>query len=115
MDAAEALADLTDVSTQVREAVLLERDGGVVASTLGDEQRSSELASAARAALEAAGRVRATGGAPVAALEVSVPEGSLFLAAAGKHLVAATTGPDEPAGLVLYDLRTCLRRVEEEA
>ncbi len=65
-----------------------------------------------RAALEAAGRLREHG-APVTALEAAVPGGSLFVAAADGHVLAATTGPDEPAGLVLYDLRACLRRVEE--
>ena len=94
MSPAEALSELTDVSTQVREAVLLEREGGVLASTLADDERAREFADAARAALEAA-----------------VPGGSLFVAAANGHVVAATTGPDEPAGLVLYDLRTCLRQL----
>jgi predicted regulator of Ras-like GTPase activity (Roadblock/LC7/MglB family) len=110
MSPAEALSELTDLSNQVREAVLLERDGGVLASTLDDDDRARELAEAARAALEAAGRVRANGP-QVTALEAAVPGGSLFVAAANGHVVAATTGPDEPAGLVLYDLRTCLRHL----
>lgn len=110
MSPAEALAELADVSTQVREAVLLEREGGVLASTLSDEARASDLAETARAALEAAGRIRPEGP-QVTALEAAVPGGSLFVAAANGHVVAATTGPDEPAGLVLYDLRTCLRRL----
>jgi predicted regulator of Ras-like GTPase activity (Roadblock/LC7/MglB family) len=110
MNPAEALSELADVSTQVREAVLLEREGGVLASTLADDDRARELAEAARAALDAAGRVRANGP-QVIALEAAVPGGSLFVAAANGHVVAATTGPDEPAGLVLYDLRTCLRHL----
>jgi predicted regulator of Ras-like GTPase activity (Roadblock/LC7/MglB family) len=110
MTAAEALADLSDLSTQVRAAVLFERDGDVLASTLGDEERSQTLAAAARAALDAAADVRSHG--QVAALEAAVPEGSLFVAAGSGHVVAATTGPDEPAGLVLYDLKTCLRGLE---
>jgi predicted regulator of Ras-like GTPase activity (Roadblock/LC7/MglB family) len=115
MDAAGALADLTDVSTQVREAVVLEREGPVVASTIADEARSRELADAARAALEAASRVRTASTSQVTALEAAVPEGSLFVAAGASHVVAATTGPEEPAGLVLYDLRTCLRSLEADA
>ena len=110
MSPAEALSELADVSTQVREAVLLEREGGVLASTLADDVRAREFADAARAALEAAGRVRPDGP-QVTALEAAVPGGSLFVAAANGHVVAATTGPDEPAGLVLYDLRTCLRQL----
>ena len=113
MTAAEALADLSDLSTQVRAAVLFERDGEVLASTLADGERAKTLAAAARAALEAAADVRSQG--QVNALEAAVPEGSLFVAAGSRHVVAATTGPDEPAGLVLYDLKTCLRRLEGDA
>jgi predicted regulator of Ras-like GTPase activity (Roadblock/LC7/MglB family) len=113
MTPAEALSNLTDVSNQVREAVLLEREGSVLASTLGDEDRAREFGAAALGALEAAGRLREDG-VQVTALEAAVPGGSLFVAAAGAHVLAATTGPDEPAGLVLYDLRACLRRVEED-
>jgi predicted regulator of Ras-like GTPase activity (Roadblock/LC7/MglB family) len=51
MDAAEALTDLTDVSTQVREAVVLEQNGSILASTLDDEARARRLADAAWAAL----------------------------------------------------------------
>lgn len=114
MSPAEALSDLTDLSNQVREAVLLEREGRVLASTLRDADRAREVADAARAALDAAGRLREHGP-RVTALEAAVPGGSLFVAAADGHVLAATTGPDEPAGLVLYDLRACLRRVGEEA
>jgi predicted regulator of Ras-like GTPase activity (Roadblock/LC7/MglB family) len=114
MDAAEALSELSDVSTQVQQAVLLERTGGVLASTLSDEARSRELAEAARAALEAAGRVRGRGGPQVTALEAAHREGSLFVAAGPDRAVAATTAPDEPAGLVLYDLRTVLRKLGED-
>ncbi len=115
MDAAAALADLTDVSTQVREAVVLEPDGAVLASTLPDEARSRQLADAARAALQAAGGVPAREGSPVTALEAATGRGSLFVAVGKSVVCAATTGPDEPAGLVLYDLRTCLRTLEGEA
>jgi predicted regulator of Ras-like GTPase activity (Roadblock/LC7/MglB family) len=114
MSPAEALADLTDLSTQVRVAVLAGRDGGVLASTLADDERSKQIASAARAVLEAAARLRAHGDAQVRALEASLGDGSLFVASEDGVMIAATTGPEEPAGLVLYDLRTCLRRLAEE-
>jgi predicted regulator of Ras-like GTPase activity (Roadblock/LC7/MglB family) len=112
MDAAEALTDLTDVSTQVREAVVLEQNGAILASTLDDEVRARQLADAVRAALQAAGSIRATGGARVTALEAATRTGSLFVAAGKDAVCAATTGPDEPSGLVLYDLRACLRSIE---
>jgi len=115
MRAAEALADLADLSTQVRVAVLAEQDGSVLASTLADEERFREIAVAARNALDAADRLRAHGDADVSALEAAVPGGSLFVASDDGVLIAATTGPEEPAGLVLYDLRSCLRRLREDA
>jgi predicted regulator of Ras-like GTPase activity (Roadblock/LC7/MglB family) len=115
MSPAEALTELTDVSTQVREAVLLERNGAVLASTLADDERSREVAEAACAALEAADRARAHGDSRVTALEAAVPGGSLFVATGDGRVLAATTGQEEPAGLVLYDLRSCLRRLQEEA
>ena len=115
MSPGEALSELTDVSNQVREAVLLGRDGDVLASTFdGDDERAREVGAAAAAALEAAARVR-EGGPRVSALEAAVPGGSLFVAAGDGHVLAATTAPDEPAGLVLHDLRVCLRRLEEAA
>jgi predicted regulator of Ras-like GTPase activity (Roadblock/LC7/MglB family) len=115
MRPAEALADLVDLSTQVRVAVLAKRDGAVLASTLPDDERSERIAAAARAAIDAAARLRAHGDAEVRALEAALPQGSLFVASDDGLLLAATTGPEEPAGLVLYDLRACLRRLRDEA
>jgi predicted regulator of Ras-like GTPase activity (Roadblock/LC7/MglB family) len=115
MSPAEALADLTELSMQVREAVLAEREGPVLASTLADDERAGAVAAAARAALDAAARARVREDAELTALEAALPGGSLFVAAEDGVLVAATTGPDEPAGLVLYDLRLCLRRLREDA
>jgi predicted regulator of Ras-like GTPase activity (Roadblock/LC7/MglB family) len=114
MRPADALADLAELSTQVRVAVLAKRDGPVLASTLADEERSDRIAAAARAALDAADRLRAHGDAEVRALEAAVDGGSLFVASDHGVLLAATTGPEEPAGLVLYDLRACLRRLAED-
>jgi predicted regulator of Ras-like GTPase activity (Roadblock/LC7/MglB family) len=115
MRPAEALADLADLSHHIRVAVLAERDGSVLASTLADEERSRQIASAARAALDAAERLRAHGDAEVRALEAAIAGGSLFVAREDGVLLAATTGPEEPAGLILYDLRACLRRLQEDA
>src|SRR5918999_515564 len=110
MTPAEAVAELDDLSTQVQAAVLAERDGAVLASTLPEEP-SEQVAAAARAALDALGSLRAHGDAAVNALGAAVQGGGLFVATDDGVLLAATTGPDEPAGLVLYDLRRCLRRL----
>src|SRR6266540_1629987 len=47
MDAAQALADLTEISAQIEAAVLAGTDGSVVASTFQQEGRGQELARAA--------------------------------------------------------------------
>jgi predicted regulator of Ras-like GTPase activity (Roadblock/LC7/MglB family) len=114
MSPAEALADLLDLSNQIRAAVLAEREGAVLASTLTDDERSRAVADAAGAAVAAAARLRARGDAEVTAVEAALPDGSLFVATDDGVLLAATTRPDQPAGLVLYDLRTCLRRLRED-
>jgi hypothetical protein len=45
--------------------------------------------------------------------EVELAEGSLFVLREGARTIAATTGPRPTAGLVAYDLRTCLQRIAE--
>jgi hypothetical protein len=42
MDAAQALADLTEISSQIQAAIILDGDGSIVASTL-DGPRGREL------------------------------------------------------------------------
>ena len=43
------------------------------------------------------------------------PQAGVFVVRDGDRVAAATTVPEPTAGLVLYDLRTCLRRIEEPA
>ena len=49
MDAAQALADLTEISSQVEAAVLFDETGEVAGSTLPGEQDAAALARATRA------------------------------------------------------------------
>jgi predicted regulator of Ras-like GTPase activity (Roadblock/LC7/MglB family) len=112
MDAARALADLTEISSQIEAAVLFDADGGVEGSTLTDESASRALVGAACSLLEGATRFR-TGGS-VTQLEASTHEGSVFVVSEGSRLIAATTGPDPTVGLVFYDLKSCLRGAAAE-
>jgi predicted regulator of Ras-like GTPase activity (Roadblock/LC7/MglB family) len=104
-----ALAELTEISSQIEAAVLVDAKGAVSASTLPDE-RAARLASSARAALEAAEQVR---DGELTQLEVASEEGSLFVVREGDRLIAATAGPEPTAGLVFYDLRSALRKATE--
>src|SRR5689334_18375846 len=100
MDAAQALAELTAVSAQIREAALLGPEGEPLAG-------SDALARAARELLDAARDVRS--GAAVTQIEASTAAGSLFVVRERDRIVAATTEPEPTVGLVFYDLRAALR------
>jgi hypothetical protein len=105
MDAAAALADLTEISSQIEAAVILDAGGAVVAATLADPGRAERLAGAGRELLAAA----AADGREPTQVEARFAYGSLCVARDGAHAVVATTQPQPPSGLVFYDLRTCLR------
>jgi predicted regulator of Ras-like GTPase activity (Roadblock/LC7/MglB family) len=110
VDAAKALADLVEISSQIEMAVLADGDGAVLASTLPDEERSQAIAREARELLqEAAGAA----GQPTQ-VQVAFHEGCVFVVTDGERLVAAVTARDPTAGLVFYDLKTCLRLAGEQ-
>jgi predicted regulator of Ras-like GTPase activity (Roadblock/LC7/MglB family) len=111
--AEKALAELRDISVQVRAAVLFDADGRVLASTLSEE-KGEQLAGAAKLLLEQAEVVRGDGDAKLSQLEVATEEGSVFVVRDDERVLAATTGPEPTAGLVFYDLRAALRTSAEK-
>jgi predicted regulator of Ras-like GTPase activity (Roadblock/LC7/MglB family) len=111
MDSAQALSELTALSAQITSAIVVDADGGPVASTL-DDDRAKELAQTVQELLVAADRVG--DGRPVAQLEVATGEGGVFLVRDGDLAIAATTRPEPAAGLVFYDLKTTLRSIREQ-
>jgi len=113
MDAASALADLTEISSQVDAAVVLDDAGAVVASTLDDADRSARLARAALDLLGAANKRFESGGRALTQLEAALHEGSVFVAREEGRSIVATTSPEPTSGLVFYDLKTCLRSLSE--
>ena len=116
MDAKQALADLAEISSQIRAAVLCDAKGAVLGSTLADDARATELAGAARALLEAADRTRRqTAPDSLTQLEAATLEGSVFVVRDRDRMIAATTSPEPTVGLVFYDLKSCLRNVEGKA
>jgi predicted regulator of Ras-like GTPase activity (Roadblock/LC7/MglB family) len=117
MDAAAALERLRDISSQVRAAVIFERGGKVVGSTLTDDERAKRVAHEAEQLLGEAERQReaADGGGEFAQLEVALQGGSVFVVRDGNRLIAATTPPEPTVGLVFYDLKSCLRELETPA
>ena len=73
MDAAQALADLTEISSQIEAAVLFGEQGEVEASTLAGEEAARALAHAAAELLDGATAFRSDP-VEVTQLEVSTPE-----------------------------------------
>src|SRR3954469_11317645 len=105
MDAQQALADLTEISSQIEAAVVFDDKGKVVGSTLAD---GDALAKGAAELLAAADELK-TGDAPLTQLEIATGDGSLFVVREGKTTIAATTAPEPTVGLVFYDLKSALR------
>jgi predicted regulator of Ras-like GTPase activity (Roadblock/LC7/MglB family) len=108
MDPAQALTELTEISSQIEAACLLDADGSMVASTLSDDSAARRFAAAAGALLRAAQEVR-TAGAPLVQFEAAALDGSVFLVLEGDRAVAAVTKPEPTVGLVFYDLKSTLR------
>jgi predicted regulator of Ras-like GTPase activity (Roadblock/LC7/MglB family) len=106
MDAQQALADLTEISSQIEAAVVFDDKGKVVGSTLAD---GNGFAQAAADLLAAAEELK--GSSPLTQLEIATGDGSVFVVREGKTTIAATTAPAPTVGLVFYDLKSALRSV----
>ena len=105
MDADQAIADLTEISPQVKEVVVIAADGSV-----GGANAASGRAEAIAAAAQ---KLLAEAGDGVAQLEAATAHGSVFVVRDGDRVIAATTSPEPTVGLVFYDLKTCLRSIDE--
>ena len=118
MDAAQALADLTEISSQVVHVAIVEGDGSVLATTIGDANRAERFVQVALTLLEEADALRQVRGLPgLSQLEAATLDGSVFVVrretpAGGTRIVTATTRPDPTVGLVFYDLKHCLRSLD---
>src|SRR5919197_4497231 len=112
MDAQQARADLTEISSQNRAAGVFGDNGKVVGSTLADPDRAGALARTAAELLAVADGVKSGDGTELTQLEAATDEGSVFVVREGKPGIAATTGVDPTVGLVFYDLKSALRNLE---
>ena len=108
MDAAQAIADLTEISPQVRDVVVISPDGAAAGSNLTDDAAVTRLADGAKRLVDAAEALRPG----VSQLEAATLAGSVFVVRDGDRLIAATTTPEPTVGLVFYDLKTCLRAID---
>jgi predicted regulator of Ras-like GTPase activity (Roadblock/LC7/MglB family) len=108
VDAQQALADLTEISSQIEAAVVFDDKGKLVGSTLSEGEAFARAASDLLAAAEEL----QTGPSALTQLEVATDDGSVFVVREGKTTIAATTAPEPTVGLVFYDLKSALRNVK---
>jgi hypothetical protein len=111
MDAQAALAELAELSAQVEAAAVVR--AGTVEAAIGPAAAAERLAHAADELFAAAISMRPAGP-DVERVEVVLPEGGVFAVRDGERVAVAATVTEPTPGLVLYDLRTCLRRIAEE-
>ena len=108
--AADALAHLTEISTQIEAAVVLDREGTVVAATVDDE-RAGRMAGAALELYRVADGQREQ---ELVQLDAALDGGSVFVVRDADRLIAAITRAEPTVGLVFYDLKSALRGLAEE-
>ena len=114
MDAAQALADMTEISSQVVHVAIVDGEGTVLATTISDPGRAARFVEGVTRLLEEADSLRqARGLSSLSQLEAATLEGSVFVVRRNGRLIAATTRPDPTVGLVFYDLKHCLRSIED--
>lgn len=111
MDPGRALADLLEISPQLQAAALVAGDGEVAGSVGVPEARAGVLGRAVRELLDAAA-FRAEG--HVTQVHAELDDGDVFaVAGAGARTIVAVASGRPAPGLVFYDLKRCLARLEE--
>ena len=105
MEAAETLAQLTALSSEIERAAIIDEEGVVIAATaVADGER---LGKTAAELFDAAPPSAAYVG-------IDLALGSVFAVRDRGHVAVATTGPEPASALVLHDLRVLLRRIVAE-
>jgi len=111
MDAAQALRELMELSSQITAAIVVDAEGNVVA-TASDDPAASAALTASMPELVAAAADLGPDGSDVTRVEVELEQGAVFVVRECDVTVGATTGPKPTSGLVVYDLRTCAQSIQ---
>lgn len=108
MSVDEAIHDLLNFSTDIRAVAVLDHGGEVAASA---PPASSGALGAAAAGLWAEAQLCAglSDGAQLDHVVVQDDSGAVGMVREGDRLAVAVTGPRPAVGLLLFDLRSCLR------
>ncbi|MCX8033085.1 MAG: roadblock/LC7 domain-containing protein [Thermoleophilia bacterium] len=110
-----AFADMLDVSSDIDKAILFSRDE-VLASNMPEEVRPAVLAQARELIQLAESRAREMGSPSPTQVVVETPNGYVFVVRELRDdgmAILATGKKRSHVGLVLYDLRTCIRDIRE--
>ena len=104
-----ALAFLTEMSPDLRGAAILGPDGDVLAATGEEPERWAEDAAALFAAADAAE------GTPVEQVHIATEQGEVFAIRNAGLAAVAVTERFALASLMLFDMRSTLRQLAEQA
>lgn len=107
--AAAALAFLTEMSPDLRGAAILGAEGEVLAATGEEPERWGEDAAALFAAADAAE------GDPVEQIHIATEQGEVFAVRNAGLAAISVTDRFALASLMLFDMRSTLRQLAEEA
>jgi hypothetical protein len=110
--ASDALADLLEISSQIEAVAVLTVDDEGAAETAGLAPDQGHLF--ARAAWHLLSAAESERGTELAHVEVDLRDGAVFVVRESDATIAAVTSASPTSGLVLYDLRACLRRLAAE-
>jgi len=113
MDAGQALAELTEISSQIAFALIFDARGELIEATLPGRQRAESLAFGAAALLACTVQVGGPERGEPIQVELAYPEGSILLVREGDLRILALTSPDPIAGLAFFELRACLRKLDD--
>jgi hypothetical protein len=106
-----ALDYLGELSTDIEDIVVLDRDGRVAASTGDDEERSERMRELFVALLDRAADALPDAG--VDQLEVTSPDGSVFAVRGLDWTVGVVAGRKPLSSLMFYDLRNVVTDLGE--
>jgi hypothetical protein len=108
MDAVAALAELTERNREIERAALFAADGSPLASTPALD--APALGGDALELLDAASAASSEGA--VEHVLVSLEHASVLCVRSSGRVAVAVTGPEPIAGLLVHDLRACLRNLD---
>ena len=110
MNAEMALEYLTEMSTDVKRALIVSDEGRVLSSTF--KRQSEEAAAVLQQVLD---RVTGQGTdhdtAPYQ-MELAAAGGSVFITLGERHVLVAVTGRSALPALILYDMHTVISEIE---